>query len=321
MNKKDDIEELNNFLTFENTYLDYKRVANDPKPKILLTVDNMIEEVLNEYDQDYNKIISICSYDELVYLKNYLNDIETQDNRSYNLLNSKFLLPLYPNDKMNERIRNDAIEALKHVDAEKAKRNDKINFFIIGYVKVMGYVLLNDLALLLLRQGYFDNENDAIEFIKTNKFFNFYVERRENELSYREDYVPAIGTMIRNRNKMKHFPLKEIDEEMYTTIFKNDFNINEPHVKKMVDELNKYPTLYAILKDLIFKTILAGDANEETIMKSIKRFNKKYKIKDCNELYNIIIDGINNSPSGYLYGLTFNEYHKLLDEELEEDLL
>ena len=313
-------EDVNDFLTFENLYKDYKRIVSNPKGKSYLTNDIMYEDVLNEYN-NYNNIISICSYEELESLqKKYIENKTIRDDKVYNELDYKFLLPNYPTKEMNEKLKNSVIEALKHVDAEKVKRNDKINSFIIGYVKVMGVVKLIDLALLLVKQGYFDNEDDALNHIKYNKFFNYYVELDVNNLVYRIEYDFDVNELINNRNNVIHFPINEIDEDMYRTIFKNDFNINEPHVKLMVDELNKYPVLYAILKDLIFNTILCGGANETFIRKSLKRFNNEYRLKNIKKIYNIIIDGINNSPSGYLYGLTFNEYKERLEKRIKENL-
>mgnify|MGYP006934516925 CR=1 FL=1 len=316
-------EDINNFLTFENLYKDYKRIVNNPKDKSSITKDIMYEEVLNEYN-NYNNIISICSYEELEYLRKYIENKDMRDEKLYNELDYKFLLFNYPTNEMNEKLKNNIIEALKHVDIEKVKRNDRINFFILGYIKVMGIVNLVDVALLLVKQGYFDNEDDALNHIKYNKYFNYYVELNVSDLMYYDDYEEYLSSyelLLENRKKMIHFPLEKIDEEAYITIFKHNFNINVPEVKAMIDELNKYAALYAIIKDTILKTILCGRANEDLIMETLRNYNNTNRIKKINKVYNIIIEGINNSQSGYLYGLTFNEYNEKLAKRNQDSLL
>ncbi len=295
------------YLNFENLYKDYERIVKNPQPRLLLTMDKMYEEILEEYS-DTNNIISICSFDELICLKDCTSkDYKLPSTDIEFLLENKHLLRTYPNVNMNNKICELINIALKSIDDKQIKHNDKINYFILGYIRVMGILSINEVTTLLVKEKYFDNEELALTYIKNNKFFNYYAKFENDNIRWRDYENYAIEELIENKKDVEHFCLNEIDEPLYSRIFEKGFDYKNPYIKTMLDELNKYPTLFALLNKNLNNCILTG-SDRSIILKELKKFDQLVKIDNIVKLNSIILEAIDNSPSGYLFGLTPAEY-------------
>ena len=127
----------------EYVYEQYTRIVYDYKKYDNITKKKMIQEIYKVYS-DYNNIIDICTTRELKYLKKLLSN---NDNMK-DLLGDKYkwerrnlsdkFITCWDFDRVfiPLEIKDIVKEAIKKVDWDIAKRNDRINEIVVGFCKV-----------------------------------------------------------------------------------------------------------------------------------------------------------------------------------------
>ena len=267
MTLKESLEEFNKELLFDY----YIRIIPNHKSYTRTTKEQMKDEILQEY-KNYNNIIDICTTRELKYL-NLL--IENNNNLPYNFkydweINSldEKLIIVYDDEQIYipENLLNIVKQALDKVNWNTIKEKDKINELAIGLFKVYALLPPKKLIDILFTKLKVPKEN-IIEHLKTNKLFNYYVTmdskytKKDQILIYR-NYSDIIEQLIKVKQERKIFNFSHIKATDYTSIFYNDFNLNNKIINKFYKELIKL-NHYEFLKDIIIVNTLLNEKRED----------------------------------------------------------
>lgn len=267
MTLKESLEEFNKELLFDY----YIRIIPNHKRYTRTTKEQMKDKILQEY-KNYNNIIDICTTRELKYL-NLL--IENNNNLPYNFkydweINSldEKLIIVYDDEQIYipENLLNIVKQALDKVNWNTIKEKDKINELAIGLFKVYALLPTKKLIDILFTKLKVPKEN-IIEHLKTNKLFNYYVTmdskytKKDQILIYR-NYSDIIEQLIKVKQERKIFNFSHIKATDYTSIFYNDFNLNNKIINKFYKELIKL-NHYEFLKDIIIVNTLLNEKRED----------------------------------------------------------
>ena len=267
MTLKESLEEFNKELLFDY----YIRIIPNHKRYTRTTKEQMKDKILQEY-KNYNNIIDICTTRELKYL-NLL--IENNNNLPYNFkydweINSldEKLIIVYDDEQIYipENLLNIVKQALDKVNWNTIKEKDKINELAIGLFKVYALLPTKKLIDILFTKLKVPKEN-IIEHLKTNKLFNYYVTmdskytKKDQILIYR-NYSDIIEQLIKVKQERKIFNFSHIKATDYTSIFYNDFNLNNKIINKFYKELIKL-NHYEFLKDIVIVNTLLNEKRED----------------------------------------------------------
>ena len=308
----------------------YTRIIANFKEYEKITKVKMLEALYKKYGNPEG-IISICTERELKYLelvcvknKEYLND---KYNWERTTLRKKFIIyDDFDSVEIYEELQDAVNIALKNIDWKQVKENDRINEFLVSFCKIQGTSLV--FPLINLGSGFLNiDRNKIIKHIETNLVFDYYVDiigrtyeelDGEIQLAVYDDFYEIIDELDEERAKQGKAQMTPLTIEDYKSLFYNDFNMNNPTIKKFYDELMKLP----------FFTFSAIKPIQECALLNIDRKSLKEAISaipalediDLTDFFKLMDEAMDEMPSGALNGLTPNDLKKLEEEELKYKL-
>ncbi len=320
----------------EYVYEQYTRIVEKYKDYDRISKVKMLDEIYKVYDNPDN-IVDICTTRELKYLKMVLDNKLTLDdmlenpkeheikylNKKYDwervTLNNKFLL-VYDFNKESfipEEIIDKVKLALKRVNWSEKKKIDDLNELLVGYCKTQGTALLN--TVCDFASGITEIDSEIIwNFTLNNKLFNYYVFIATRDikglgenipLAISQDYYEIEDEIHEQRKKQGLAGDRHIDFKLYKTLFYNDFDINNPKIKKFLDELENLPFFWSsAIKPIREYAML--NLERDSLKKSIKSV-PSLKNVDLTSFFKTLDEAMDEMPSGALNGLTPNEAKKV----------
>lgn len=326
----DKMVDLINGYKKEYVYEQYTRIVYDYKKYDNITKKKMIQEIYKVYS-DYNNIIDICTTRELKYLKKLLSN----NGNMKDLLGDKYkwerrslsdkFITCWDFDRVfiPLEIKDIVKEAIKKVDWDIAKRNDRINEIVVGFCKVQGVTMFGficSVGSILL--GI--DEETLWNFMLNNRLFNYYVFLYDEHLdnwdkpmlmAVYQDYYSYKDEFKEGRVKYKVGKMMNLDTDMFKTIFYNDFDIRNKKIKKFIDELMELPFFWRdVLEEMKVYTLLNLD--RDSLKKAIREV-PVLRDYDLDYLFKDMDLAMDEMPSGVLNGLTPIEYRELcLEDEL-----
>lgn len=309
----------------EQIFDKYTRIVDRFKDYDKITKNKMIEDIIKEYQSDFQNIIDICTKRELKLL------IKIRDKKEFDI--KKYTWEL--NELWNKCILIDGIfefpeeleevikKSLKRINWEQVKENDRINEMSIGFVRSQGEVVayaLNNLMSQLLEIP----PEKIIDFYNTNKLFRYYIymdyeyfESMSEEIPIfiHNDYYEIIDVLKDQRKEHGASTIPNFNPKDFPIIFYNKLNINNEKVKKLVDIINKKATLTDFLISIIAENALLYDRREylEKMFLDICNIEEK----DEEKYLNILNEAMDEIPSGALNGCTPSAYRQLQQDEQE----
>lgn len=297
----------------------YIRIVDDIKPYEKLTVKKIIEEVLKQYSYE-NFLYYLCTSKELKFLKKILNnEIEEDDYLKYSFeiktLNNKFIF-----DADDFCIFKEQLDNVKKAVSLFEKKGAFSDHYIaaVGVLRLLGVLSLDVFKKLNYSGDDTLSKKEIDESFKayiSNPLFRYYSFIYENEdkemyICY-EPYYDFIDELIENRKNYENIEAIQVSNDILEELFYYGFPIHIKKVKKMYDFINEY---IPYLMEYVDEARVLGDYSV------VERFLSDDKAKD------IIIDGLNLSPSCLLYGLSPKEYNegiskrKTLNSKMSNDL-
>ena len=300
----------------------YYRIVSNKKDYDKITKKKMIEAIMKEYSDPKN-IINICTEKELKILEQLINNtfkINPKIHFYLINLNNKLLINFGNTIEIMSDIEENVKEGLKNIDWNQVKKRDRINEFIVPFIKVMGDIY--DEVAINLTSDILNIPKEVIkEHCHTNKLFNYYVDtftrfmpslnQDITEFYYIEyfDYLEELDFQRKTYGKSN---TKNMDLNDYINIFYNKVNVNNPKVEKMFKMLS-HNMMAPIILDQININVLLNYAYNDFLQ------NISILLGEDNTKENLAIikEGMREMPSGALNRLTLNEYEKLEQEEEE----
>lgn len=296
----------------------YTRIVSKFKNYDRISRKKMLEEVYKVYE-DSNNIIDICTCRELKFLKELLakkdNTEQFLDNKyewERKNLRDKFLAQ----DDFDcvfipEEIKPKVEEALKNIDWAKAKKMDELNEILVSYCKMQGSALLITVCAIVSSLTGIAEEKIA-EHMYNNKLFNYYVyidfrdfKDKKMLITIYQDYYDIEEELDEQRSIQGIAGTMPLDLRKFKTLFYNDFDINNPKIKKFLVELKKLP----------FFWFSALEGIREFAMLNIDRTPLKESIAnvpslkdyDLTNFFKVLDAAMDEMPSGALNGFTPNQ--------------
>ncbi len=304
-------------------YEKYEKIINNPREYEKITTKKIFEEVIEYYSSNINNVISICTLKELKFLKLLLeNDNNLLSSNEYKFeiseLESKLILYV---DIFNDNIciYEELIETIEKVldsyDENELEENEKIVIPVLGFLKVVFGIHIDDFPLALINKVGFESTTSFINYLKGNKLFNFYcIYHKKLMISKSRDYSIA-NTFIKRKKLVKYpFPTN-YDLKKYENIFYYDFDIDNPIVK---DALNKLKNFFTNTTKEYFIDLVACNFVEHDLIKKYISVIGEYYEKKVLEYKDVLITLSNEMPSAELNGFSTNEYKKLVDLNSED---
>ncbi len=155
-----------------------------------------------------------------------------------------------------------------------------------------------------------------------NKLFNYYVFIGSRKLDgYEErlpmaiyqDYYGIVDELEEQRKKQGLAGDKEVDIRVYKTLFYNDFDINNPKIKKCLDELEKLPFFWDEAIELIKEYAMLNE--DRGPLKETIQSVPSLQYIDLNNFFKILDAAMDEMPSGALNGFTPNEAKEILTKK------
>lgn len=337
-------EEIKHFKK-EYVYERYTRIVNNFKDYDKITKVKMLDAIYDVYS-DYNNIIDICTTRELKYLKMVLNNkltiedllknpkelkIEYLDEK-YNWerenLHHKFLLDYdyYKESHIPEEILDKVKDAIKHVNWKEKKKIDELNEIIVGYCKMQGSALLNTVASI--GSGITGIKEEVVwNHMVSSKLFNYYVYIISKDfdtignnipVAIHQDYYEIEEELEHQRKLQGLAGTKQIDIRIYQRLFYNDFDIQNPKIKKFLDELEKLPFFwFSAIKTIREFAMLNIDRT--SLKKSIKSV-PSLQYYDLTKFFKIMDEAMDEIPSGALNGFTPNEAKEIKLKQVKKEI-
>lgn len=320
----------------EYVYEQYTRIVEDFKEYDKITKMKMLEAIYKIYEDSYN-IIDICTTRELKFLKIVLDYMENAHDESIkqvlfsdrydwerDILRDKFLIDCsYDDISIPEEIVDKVKEALKNVNWTDQKKMDSINEFLVSYCKIQGSALLTSVCQI----------GSAVTGIKeellwqhmiNNKLFNYYVFIRLQDIDgFKEkmpvaifnDFFDIADDLDEQRKKQGLAGNMNIDSKKFKTLFYNDFDVNNPKIKKFLKELYDLPFYWpsAIKQIRVYAMLNLERDSLKELIKSVPVLNNI----DLTKFFKTLDEAMDEMPSGALNGCTPNEAKKIKVRELK----
>ena len=280
MNMHELIKNYRKDYVFEN----YTRIVEKFKEYEKITKVKMLDEIYKVYDNPDN-IIDICTTRELQYLEKVLNgkiqknqyDYKIKDKYEWEVraLRSKFLLDYDKN--IPEEILSKIKEALKKVDWNEKKKIDELNELLVVYCKIQGTALVNTICEFSSALTGIDAQK-IYEHMINNKLFNYYVFIAVKDIkglgsnipvAIYQDYYYIQDEIEEERKKQGLAGTIEITKEKLETLFYNDFDIKNPKIKKLLDEIDKLPIFPNQALEIIREYAMLN-CNRDTLKETIQ---------------------------------------------------
>ena len=291
----------------------------------------MGEEILGFYKTP-NHLIELCTEKELKYLSLILERKITkkeffQYRWEIEQLEQKFILVYGTFNMIYEELLPICKKELKKVDFKKVKENDQKVELFVGYIKIMGTMLIHPMIQILSTLTQI-REEECIHYLFENKLCHFYIrmldkyipslDREEICLVY-DDYVNQIKEIDEQRKLQGMSYNTQIDFEDLKQTCRNFFyygyNINHPTVMKFYKALTKNESLYSRFDFFIQRTALLN-LDREPLIELIKKQNLLSK-EESAHFFQLMKEALDEMPSGVLNGLTPKE--ALLQKEEEKE--
>lgn len=333
-------DEINGFRK-EYVYEQYTRIVEDFKDYEKITKTKMLNAIYKVYDNPDN-IVDICTTKELKYLKMVLdNKLKTDDllknpekyeikylDEKYNWerenLYHKFLLDYdyYKESYIPEEILDKVKIALKRVNWSEKKKKDDLNELLVSYCKMQGTALLN--TVCQFASGITEIDFEVIyNHMLNDKLFNYYVfivtknidGLGENiPIAIFQDYYEIQDELDKQRKKQGLAGDKKIDLRIFKTLFYNDFDINNPKIKKFLNELEHLPFFWNSAIKLIREYAMLN-IDRDSLKETIKSVPALQYI-DLTGFFKTLDEAMDEMPSGALNGYTPNEAKKIKSKQV-----
>jgi len=317
MKLKDGLKKFSKDMVFDS----YTKIVEEWKDYEKITKLKMLEEIIKELNNPEN-IINICTEKELKLLKKIISKTEFDPKRHKWELNElwKKCILIDSTIEISEELEESIKKALKIVNWEEVKENDRINEMSIGFVKSQGEVVLY--ALVSLISGILQIDDKKIfDFYQENKLFKYYTYEEDIYLESMKNNVPVViydeywDIVEELREQRKEYgtaTIPNFNSEDFPSIFYNELNINNPKVKKLVDIINKKTFLsYFMIRRIAENCLLYQ--NSDTISDMFLKICK-FEEKDYDKYLHIFNDAIEEIPSGALNGCTPKAYLQLKED-------
>lgn len=337
-------EEINGFKK-EYVYERYTRIVPNFKDYDRITKVKMLDAIYDVYS-DYNNIIDICTTRELKYLKMVLDNKLTLEDLLENPeelkieyldvkydwerenLRHKFLLDYdyYKESHIPEEILDKVKAAIKNVNWKKHKKIDELNEIIVSYCKVQGSALLSTVASFGSKITGL-SEDAVWKHMLSNKLFNYYVYIISKDfdtignnipVAIHQDYYEIEEELEKQRRLQGLAGDKQIDIRIYKRLFYNDFDVQNPKIKKFLDEIQKLPFFwFSAIK--IIREFAMLNIDRTSLKKSIQSV-PALKYYDLTNFFKIMDEAMDEMPSGALNGFTPNEAKKLKVKQIQQEI-
>lgn len=326
--------------TKDMVYDNYLRIVWKFKEYEKITKNKMIEEIVKEY-KDVLTIIEICTAREFKFLKYILSDKYDDDLKNIDeskplsdleffnkitkkykweirKLEEKLLVGYNPKNRkyeVFEDFKDYVQEALKEYnsDCKKYETNDRVNEFLIGFVRQQGSIVLEVLANLS-SQLFKVSEEKLIEFMTYNRLFNFYTYKTSEYIESLDkkfkvvvysDYYELKEELDYEREKQGIAVNKEIDIRDITELFYNDFNVRNPIIKKLVNKLDKMNSGDLLIPLIDEVRLLNSD--REHLEQTVRDIFNDFEDTDVDSFIKLMNEAMDEMASGALNGLSPNE--------------
>ena len=337
-------EEINGFKK-EYVYERYTRIVPNFKDYDRITKVKMLDAIYDVYS-DYNNIIDICTTRELKYLKMVLDNKLTLEDLLENPeelkieyldvkydwerenLRHKFLLDYdyYKESHIPEEILDKVKDAIKNVNWKEHKKIDELNEIIVSYCKVQGSALLSTVASFGSKITGL-SEDAVWKHMLSNKLFNYYVYIISKDfdtignnipVAIHQDYYEIEEELEKQRRLQGLAGDKQIDIRIYKRLFYNDFDVQNPKIKKFLDEIQKLPFFwFSAIK--IIREFAMLNIDRTSLKKSIQSV-PALKYYDLTNFFKIMDEAMDEMPSGALNGFTPNEAKKLKVKQIQQEI-
>lgn len=319
----DEINDYRKEYVFEN----YNRIVKEFKDYEKISRKKMLQEIYDVYS-DYNNIIDICTTKELKLLKMIIDNNENHMDSRYNwersTLRDKFIIKhnFISGMEIPEEIRENVVKAVKNVNWKEAKKKDGINETLVSICEMNGSMLID--ILIEIGSALLEKSKEEIaKHIFKNKVFNYYVcliEREESDnikfpIAIYNDYYCCLEELEYERSIQGKAVTKIYEIEDYKALFYNDFNINNPKIKKFDKALKELPFFYNSAIPAIKQSALLNrdrDALKEAIQ-NVPILSER----DLTDFFKLMDEAMDEMPSGALNGITPNQLKEYEKEELE----
>ena len=335
------LDEIKNYRK-EHVYEQYTRIVDIFKNYDRISKVKMLDAIYDVYS-DYNNIIDICTTRELKYLKMVLeNEISLEESlnglennqikyldKKYDwerhTLRDKFLIDYdyYGESFIPEEILDSINKAIKNIKWKEKKKIDDLNEVLVSYCKMQGVALFYTVCEFV---SYLtETDEEAVwNHMMNSRLFRYYVcffdkniEALGNELvTVFQDYYDIHDEIIEQRKKQGVAGSFEYDLKLYKTLFYNDFDINNPKIKKFLDELENLPFFWFSAINPI-KEVSMLNLDRNPLKKSIQDVPSLNGV-DLTEFFKIMDEAMDEMPSGALNGFTPNLVKRIKYEEEKE---
>lgn len=337
-------EKINGFKK-EYVYERYTRIVPNFKDYDRITKVKMLDAIYDVYS-DYNNIIDICTTRELKYLKMVLDNKLTLEDLLENPeelkieyldvkydwerenLRHKFLLDYdyYKESHIPEEILDKVKAAIKNVNWKEHKKIDELNEIIVSYCKIQGSALLSTVASFGSKITGL-SEDTVWKHMLSNKLFNYYVYIISKDfdtignnipVAIHQDYYEIEEELEKQRKLQGLAGDKQIDIRIYKRLFYNDFDVQNPKIKKFLEEIQKLPFFwFSAIK--IIREFAMLNIDRTSLKKSIQSV-PTLKYYDLTNFFKIMDEAMDEMPSGALNGFTPNEAKKLKVKQIQQEI-
>lgn len=308
-------------------YEQYTRIVENFKDYEKISRVKMLDEIYDVYS-NYHNIIDICTTKELKYLEMILKDSKQVMKKKYDWertqLYKKFLIySRRDNYSIPEEILENVKEAIDHVNWNEKKKVDDLNELLVGYCKIQGSSLLQTVASL--GSGITGIKEEVLwNLMLCNKLFNYYVLIYSKDIeslgkdilvAVHQDFYEIEDELDHQRQLQGLSGGKQIDLGIYRRLFYNDFDIENPKIKKFLDELNNLPFFsFSAIQPIREYAMLNLDRS--TLKESFQN-TPALKHIDLTDFFTLMDEAMDEMPSGALNGFTPNEARKITSKIIE----
>ncbi len=318
--------EINNYRK-EFVYEQYTRIVEGFKHYEKVSKVKMLDEIYEVYANPDN-IINICTTRELKFLKMVLDNkilqkdyanLKDKYDWEIDILKDKFLL--YEDLTIPEEIIDKVKKALKKVNWKEKKKIDELNEILVSYCKIQGTALLDVVCDIASEITDLDEEI-VWEHMLHNKLFYYYVFLGADDIDDQgeiipmaifQDYYGIKDEIKEQRQKQGLTGEYEIDLRILKTLFYNDFDINNPKIKKFLEELKSLPFFWYDAIDMVKEYALLNK-DRKPLKKAIAEVPSLHYV-DLTHFFKTLDEAMDEMPSGVLNGFTPNEAKEILGKK------
>ena len=263
-------EEINDYKK-EWVHNCYTRIIVNFKDYEKISRKQMIDEVV-EYYANYENILNICSYKELLLLKKIskskkIFDVEETDKFEFYELRDKFLLSNHYKNGIHipDEIIKSVELALKKTKKKDYEQKDSLNELLIGILKIYGVLTPNEFYEIVLK--YMNIDIDDFNYhVKTDKYLQFYcyyVDYKNEQYILYEPYYYISDSLLSNIDRKIPFTIRSKEEVIYLRY--HQFNENNKNILKFLNEVNKLVFFQSSLFDAIENYVVLDSDRTELI--------------------------------------------------------